>query len=156
MKWLVRFALWATALAWPCHLLAAGYQAWLIRAVGFVLGYHIQPPANTAPDLAASNVLGIFVAMCLASTNAPRLVRGRVLVVGLGVMALVELMTGLASVAAMLEQGAHGPWSFAASRFFDALLALPRFATAPAVWLLLLGQYELSHLPCGTRVRRPA
>lgn len=154
MMWFVRFTLWLAALAWPCQLLAGAYQRLLIGGVAIALGHSLTPGGGA--DLAASNMLGIYSAMCLASTSAPRRARARALAIGLGALAAIELGTGLASVAAGMHQAAHGEWPRWVLSTFEALLAVPRFTTAPALWLMLLGPFEL---PAGWQARlglRPA
>jgi hypothetical protein len=139
MRWLLRFALWSAALAIPFLLLAGVYQRALLAGVASLLGIRIPPPSGTTSvDLSAANALGIYAAMCLASTAAPWKVRARSLALGLAGMVLVEFGAGFVSVLAGLRQA-----SPETSKALDALLAVPRYTSAPGLWLLLLGRHEI-------------
>jgi hypothetical protein len=144
MKWFLRVVLWSVVLAYPSTLIAGAYQRGLIAVVAFTLGYHIRPQAGLAPDLGASNMLGVYAAMCLASTAAPGRARALAIALGLLAMAGIECATGLIAIGGDIIQEARGEWPSWAQKAFEALLSVPRFSSGPAMWLALLGHHELS------------
>jgi hypothetical protein len=143
MKWLVRFLLWATALALPVYALGGAYERMLAAAAMGLLGLHGDLSHMPAPEIPASHVLGVYAAMCLASTRAP--VRRRLIAIAIGIVVMIalEIATGTMAVRWALE-GANGDEvSPALHRLRDYLTSLPAWLGAPATWLLLLGRWEL-------------
>lgn len=152
MRWLLRFFVWATVLAVPCWLLADTYHHALEAATLGTLGIRAAAASIPAPDVPASHVLGVFAAMCLASTRAPW--KRRLGAVAAGVVGLVALewLTGVAAIAWMMrDSGASGTAEFTA-RLRDNLTSLPAWIGAPVLWLALLGDRELP----GAGARREA
>jgi hypothetical protein len=145
MKWFLRFILWTAALAYPCTLLAGPYQNLLLAMVTMLFGVPFHPDPRAGADLAASNMLGVYASMCLASTAAPWAPRLKALGLGLLAMTVIEWATGLLSIGAGAFFGEPQTWAPAAQKAFDAVIALPRFTSAPALWLLFLSRYELPY-----------
>ena len=143
MKWFLRFLLWSALLALPCQFVADAYQRLLMGITAAVLGFGLQPGAHAGPDLSAANMLGVYAAMCLASTAAPWITRSRALVLGLAAVTALECATGLVSISAGLFQSEHGAWAGWVQKALDGLLSVPRFTSAPALWLLFLGRFKL-------------
>lgn len=139
VKWALRTLAWAALLALPCVWLAPHYEHGLLVVVSVALGQPVGVDGAKVSDLSASNMLGVYAAMCLATTSAPRRRRLAALALGLVAMAAAEAVTGIAAVAAAWRQESHGAWPESARRLLAAALAFPRFTCAPIAWLLLLG-----------------
>jgi hypothetical protein len=147
MRWLLRFLLWATLLSVPCMLVSRVYQHGLARlamaafsALG--LGVEIEDVQLMAPfDVA------IFAAMCLASTAAPWAERRRALAIGLPALLGVELLTVMAAIGVTLPWRENSPQLEASMRLTGTLIETVPWVSAAAVWLMLLGAWELRGLP---------
>ena len=142
MKWLLRFLGWATVLAPLSWWLGETYHRALVTITLGALGIPTDPRALPPPEIPPSHVLGVFAALCLASTRAPLARRLVALGVGLGVMVAIELLTGMLAIHWAMGAAAAGPPGIE-QRFRDHLTALPAWIGAPVVWLLLLGRWEL-------------
>ncbi len=143
MRWLLRFLAWATVLAPPFWLLGDVYHRALATAALRLLGIPAGTLAFRPPEIPASHVLGVFAALCLASTRAPLKHRLSALLLGLGGLIAIELLTGLLAIRWTLEGTVRGPVPGPAQRLRDHLTALPAWIGAPVVWLILLGRWEL-------------
>lgn len=143
MKWLLRFLAWATVLAVPSWWIGGAYHRMLATVSLGLLGIPSDRVAFRPPEIPASHVLGVFAAMCLASTRAPRARRLMALGVGLAIMVAVEVLTGTLAIRWELEGAAGGGLSATAMRLRDYITSLPAWIGAPLVWLLLLGRWEL-------------
>lgn len=153
MRWLLRFFLWATALSLPCWLLGNAYHHALASATLSVLGIAAPASAIPSPDIPASHVLGVYAAMCLASTRAPWARRLTAAGIGLASLVLLEWLTGLLAITwAMREAGRPGPEFI--GRLRDNVTSLPAWIGAPALWLALLGDRELPAPPRPTTAAR--
>jgi hypothetical protein len=141
MMWFLRFLLWATLLAYPCLRLAGTYQRLLLGTVSVIVGVELLPDARSAPDLAAANMVGLYVAMCLATTSAPRHDRWRAVLIGITVLTGLECATALASFGLSSLEARRGPWPATARAVFEALSSVPRLGAGPAVWLFTLGRW---------------
>ena len=144
MRWFAKAVLYATLLAWPGHLLAAGYQSLLLALTGVVLGTRLAQPTDRAVDLSAANVLTIYVALCFASDFAPWARRARAVLWGIPLLVALEVATGVLGLEfARSRQGAAGPtplWGVA----IEQVLELSRWIGVPGIWLLLLGRLALA------------
>lgn len=155
MRWLLRFLAWATALAVPSWWIGGAYHRMLASLSLGLLGIPSEQIAFQPPDIPASHVLGVYAALCLASTHAPRARRFAALAVGLVVMMAVEVLTGTLAIRWQLE-GATAGLSAVAMRLRDYLTSLPAWIGAPVLWLLLLGRDELpAAAPRGRGVSKP-
>jgi len=142
MRWLLRFLAWATVLAPLFWLLGDAYHRALATTTFRMLGIPTARLLIEPPEIPASHVLGVFAALCLASTRAPRARRLAALLVGLGAMVAIELLTGLLAIHWALGAAAGGSPPGPGQRLRDHLTALPAWIGAPVVWLLLLGRRE--------------
>jgi hypothetical protein len=141
VSWLLRFLIWATVLAAPCWLIGDAYHRALAAATLGVLGLPAPAAAIPPPDIPPSHVLGVFAAMCLASTETPRARRFRATLIGLGALVAIEWLTGVLAVAWAMREGGHElPFVV---RLHENLTTLPAWIGAPALWLALLGDAEL-------------
>jgi hypothetical protein len=142
MRWLARFLAWTTVLAAPAWLIGDAYHRALARATLLLLRIPSERMTFQPPEIPASHVLGVYAALCLASTRAPRARRFIALGVGLAGMVAVELLTGVLAVRWSLDP-AHAVASPQALRLQNYVTGLPAWIGAPVVWLLLLGSWEL-------------
>jgi len=141
--WWVRFLLWGVVLTIPCWVLANPYHALLRGTVSLLLGVQLPHRAPDDIEVHATQILGVFVALCLTSVRVP--LKQRLWAVALGLPALfgIELLTGLIAIqTGMLAQGSHG-LPEPAMKFLDAALLAPPWVGAPVLWLLLLGRRQL-------------
>ena len=143
MRWLVRFLVWATVLAPPFWLLGGAYHHLLTTASLAVLGIPAGEVRFPPPEIPPSHVLGVFAALCLASTRAPLRQRLLALSVGMVCIVVLELFTGVLAIHAQLAIAASDALPGPMHRLSDRLEALPAWIGAPVVWLLLLGRWEL-------------
>jgi hypothetical protein len=143
MSWLARFLAWTTVLAVPFWLLGDVYHRGLAAAALAILGIPSAAVSLAPPEIPASHALGVFAALCLASTRAPLGRRLLALSVGLIGLAALELATGVLAIGAQMASGPSGAAPDAARRLQDHLTALPAWIGAPVAWLVLLGRWEL-------------
>jgi len=149
MRWLLRFLAWTTVLAPPFWLMSDAYHRALATTTFRILGIPSDQLVLRPPEIPASHVLGVFSALCLASTRAPLARRLTALLLGLCAMVAVELLTGVLAIHWALSTAGASSTGWA-QRVRDHLTALPAWIGAPVVWLLLLGRWEL---PRATRGR---
>lgn len=150
MRWLARFLAWTTVLAAPAWLIGDAYHRGLTRATLALLRLPADRMTFQPPEIPASHVLGVFAALCLASTRAPRARRLIALAVGLAAMVALELLTGMLAIHWALAGAAASPQ---AARFQDYVTSLPAWIGAPVLWLVLLGGWELPRRPPRGRAR---
>ncbi len=143
MRWLVRFLAWATVLAVPSWFIGGAYHWMLARISLGLLGIPSGGLTFQAPDIPASHVLGVYAALCLASTRAPRPRRWTALGLGIMILVAVEVLTGTLAIRWELEGASGSGLSETALRLRGYLTSLPAWIGAPMVWLMLLGRYEL-------------
>ena len=142
MGWWVRFLLWGVVLTIPCWMLAHPYHALLRGTVSFLLGIRLPDRAPEDIEVHATQILGVFVALCLASVRVPLNRRLRAVAVGLPALFGIELLTGLVAIqTGMLAEAGHVPEPV--MKFLDAALLAPPWVGAPVLWLLLLGRRQL-------------
>jgi hypothetical protein len=151
VRWLLRFLAWATVLAVPSWMLGDAYH----RALAFVtltlLGIPTGRFVYQRPEIPATHVLGVFAAMCLASTRAPRARRLWAIAIGLVCMVALELLDGMLAIRWGLEEASGQAVPVWALRMRGYLTSLPAWIEAPVLWLVMLGRYELP----GLAGRRP-
>ena len=141
--WFVRCVLWATPLAVVCYWISPAYHRALVSTALGALGLPVHPRALASVDLSAANVLGMFAAMCLASRRAPAGRRAVSLVAGLAALVLIEWGSGVVGLRTAMLEAAQGGWSPAVERTRHEALELVRWISVPALWLVLLGKWEL-------------
>jgi hypothetical protein len=151
MKWLLRFLAWATLLAGPSWMLAAAYNRTLAEVTMGILGLPGPAAGQGEAGVPASHVLGVFAALCLASTRASLAKRLAALVIGLVCLVTIEVLTGMAAIAWTMEVGRRGQVPDFEMRVMNYLVSTPTWLSAPLLWLLLLGRWELSPKRDATR-----
>jgi hypothetical protein len=151
VKWLLRFIGWATVFAVPCFLLSHPWQGVLgALAVRIVSLFGIQIEMQEVQVMAPFD-LGIYLAMCLASRNAPALERRRAMERGGLIVLLLELLTVVGAVLVFFAIGSGGEQSSSALRFSEYLIEFVPWASATVIWLAWLGRWELPATVTDTR-----
>jgi hypothetical protein len=153
MTWLLRVLGWATVLAVPSWFIGEPYHRMLAGASLAILGIPSGGLAFQPPEIPASHVLGVYAALCLASTRAPRGRRLIALAAGLAALVAIEILPGGRAIGWELAGAPGGAPPPAALRMRGYLTGLPAWIGAPMVWLLLLGRWELPGA-AGPRPRR--
>ena len=143
MKWTLRFILFATLFALPCFWLSAPWQ----RVIGIAASAVLHPfgidVEMSQLQIMAPFDLGIYLAMCLAGTRAPAIVRRRALEWGLPLLVALEVLTVVVAIAVYFAlHGSQDP-SSATFRTMEYVLEFVPWASAVTVWLLMLGAWEL-------------
>jgi hypothetical protein len=146
VRWLLRFLAWATVLAVPSWLLGDAYHRALAWVTLTALGIPTQRFVYQRPEIPATHVLGVFAAMCLASTRAPRPRRLWAIGIGLAGMMALELLDGMLAIRWGLDEAAGRVPPAWALRLRGHLTSLPAWIEAPVLWLVLLGRWELPWL----------
>jgi hypothetical protein len=90
--------------------------------------------------------LAIFAAMCLASRAAPWPMRRRALLIGLPALIALEVVTVAAGIGISLLGPQSGPRLDATLRVTGLVMETVPWVGAVAVWLFLLGAWELRPL----------
>lgn len=129
-RWLLRVALMALLLAMPGYWLAGFYEDALRWGLGLLLGTPLGHRPDGQVDLAATNVLVLYVAACLVTDGTPWSRRLFAVLVGIPAMMVLEFATGIVALAT----GAAGTGTDA-SRW---LLEWPQLVGAPVLWLWFL------------------
>lgn len=143
MRWLLRFLAWASVLALPSWLLGDLYHRGLAHAAMSLLGLPFDAGTFQPPDIPASHILGVFAAMCLASTRAPRTRRLWALGIGIACMVAIELATGVLAIHWELEAASGRVIPATLHRLRNYVTSLPAWIEAPVLWLVLLGRHQL-------------
>jgi hypothetical protein len=152
MRWLLRVLAWATVLAVPSWFIGPAYHRLLASATLGILGIPSERLAFQPPEIPASHVLGVYAALCLASTRAPRARRLMALAIGLVALVGIEILTGVLAIRWEMEGAAGAALPPVALRMRGYLTGLPAWIGAPMMWLLLLGRWELpAAAPAGAR-----
>ena len=140
MKFILRFTAWATLAfvgAWFIH----GPWQHAIGAVGAKLA---APPGSEIEivdiELFYPFDLGVFVALCLASSWDPFARRLRALAMGLPVLIVVEVLSLVIAFKVMMAATDVDQ----AVRFTNGIIRVSGLVAASAVWLYLLGRAQLS------------
>ncbi len=150
-SWWMLFLIWAILLSIPCWLLADVYHAGLRAITSAILGIALPKQRAGEVEVHATHVLGIFAAMCLASSRASWGRRLRAVAIGVPALMALELLTGIVALQTdILDQTGRGlpVWLM---EFRDQALAAPPWLAAPVLWLLLVGPWQLP----GSGTRQP-
>jgi len=153
-SWWKHFLVWAIVLSIPCWVLADAYHTGLMTATSVLLGVVLPRRPTGEIEVHAAHALGIFAAMCLASTRAPLGRRLRAILIGVPTLMGIELLTGIIAIQAqILDQTGNGLPSWVLD-FLDQALSAPPWLGAPLLWLLLLGSTQLQGRRAGNASRR--
>ena len=140
MKFLLRFVAWATVafcVAWVVH------PPWQ-RVIG-AIGARLASPRGTTIEVMDLELfypfdLGVYAALCMASSWVPRGRRLRALALGTPLLVLVEILALV--VAFRLLMVPTDP--DAAERTADGIIRASGLLAASGAWLYLLGRERLS------------
>jgi hypothetical protein len=140
MKFLLRFALWATLVFVPAWFVHPGYE----RALG-TFAARLASPSGTELEITDLELffpfdLGVFAALVLASSWADW--RKRAIMLALGLPPLVVLEVIILAVGLVLLMNSAD--QEAAGRFVTGLVRIGGLVGATGAWLLLLGREKLS------------
>lgn len=150
MRFLALFLLWATLLFVPSWLVAHPYQRALVAVAGAVAvpGEELE---FTDVEIFYPFDLGIYAALCLASTWAAWKRRGRAIAVGLPVLAVIEVLSLVIAIRVLLGVMQPDPGGTASAADADAayrlatgVIRVTGLIAAGAVWVYLLGRERLS------------
>jgi hypothetical protein len=140
MKWWKHFLIWAALLAVPSWMVANAYHMGLRAAASAILGL---PLPSGEIEVDATQVLGIYAAMCLASLRAPPGRRMGAILLGIPLLFALELLTGVVAIRSELYLETGGRLPAVLLRFRDVALTAPPWLAAPVLWLAFLGRWEL-------------
>ena len=143
MKWLLRLAAWATVLAIPSWFVSHGYQQALARAAALLFAVAGQGVEITDIEVMAPFDLAIYAAMCLSSLSAPWPTRRRALLVGIPVLAAIEILTVVLGIAVYMIWPAQSHQLETGLRLTGYVIESIPWVSASVVWLLFLGAWEL-------------
>ena len=150
MKLLARLFGWASVFALPCYLVMKPYQEALASFAMRIL-QTAGAPAQVQVDLHEPFGLGLYAAMCLASHRCPLYKRIRAVFLGAPILGAFGLVAVLAFVVAnRLTTGHAGGDQGGGSRFIASTLETVPWLSAPALWALFLGRWELPAATIGT------
>lgn len=153
-RWLLRFVLWASVLALPCWWLSAPWQSALAAAASAPFALFGMRIEMLDFNVSAPFDLGLYFAMVLASVRAPRVRRRRAWWIGVPSVIVIEILTVAISMGIVLASGSR-PLFEVAMRVMPYLVETIPWVAAPAVWLVLLGPWELPEAALRT-LRNPA
>jgi hypothetical protein len=143
VTWFLRCTLWASGLAAPCWLLSSGYQDVVASAAEAVLAAFGEVVRIREIEIMSPHDLGMFVAMCLSSRNAPWRERRRAMLVGAAALFVIEVLTVVLSIVLAFGDPAGGFGRVQTAAGVSAVLATIPWVGAVLVWLPLLGHHEL-------------
>jgi len=143
VKWLLRFIGWATLLAIPCFLLSDPWQRALAALAENIVNAFGAKIEMQEVQIMAPFDLGIYVAMCLASRNAPPLARRMALERGSLLVLALELLTVIAAVLLYFAFPAGSSRETGGLRLTEYVIEFIPWASATVVWLIMLGAWEL-------------
>ena len=146
MSWFAKALVYATLLSGPGHLLAPAYQSLLIGLTGLLTGAHLGPSAQGSVDLSSSNLLTIYVSLCMASDFAPWLRRGWAIALGIALLVAIECATGLLGMSLARNVRAWAEYPTSTRSGLEQMLELSRWLGVPVVWGALLGRIGLARL----------
>jgi hypothetical protein len=148
MKFLLWLALWSVVAFVPAWFLLTPWQ----HALASIAGRLVAPPGAEIEftDLQVYYPLdiGVFVALCLASTWAPRERRLKSIAIGVAVLVGIELLSLVIAMKAMLgvmmRPGATEAAAEEVQRFAVGVIRAGGLVASAAVWVVLLGRERLS------------
>jgi len=146
VRWIGRFAGWATLLALPSWWLMEPYQhalGVLIAAVSSLIGWNVE---FSEVALAAPFDLAVYAALCLASVHTSWRRRRRALGLGLPILIAGEVAGPMLMIAGWMMTHKIPAELEATTKFTGRLLESIPWINATAVWLALLGAEELQAL----------
>jgi hypothetical protein len=147
MRLLLRILGWATLLVVPCWLVSPHYQKVLARAATVTMAAVGIPWSLRTVEIFAPCDLGIFMAMVLASTSAPRRARALALLKGIPVLFVLEVITAvLVCIQITLKQPPQTAAKDQIRTFLKYLIDSALLWSPLLVWLTLLGRWELPAL----------
>ena len=144
MKWFVKTLAYASLLTLPGHWIAPAYQGLLLGLTGMLLGVPLSAPPNLPVDLSASNLLTVFVALCLASDFAPWSRRLRAVALGIAILVAIECATGVLGLQLASASEPVGPAGAVGAHWLEDMLELSRWLGVPLAWGVLLGREGLA------------
>jgi hypothetical protein len=154
---IVRLVAWVTVAALLCWTIEPVYQRQLAALVNYVLHALGQRVRLQALILPVPYDIGLFIALCLASTGASWRQRIRAILIGAPVMTGLEVLTVVAGISIEWWCGMHTVGAEVGRRINVALLHSIQFTNALLVWLALLGHREPAIVaPLAGRGRRRA
>jgi hypothetical protein len=139
-RFFLRLVLWASLAFVACWPLRGAWQGFVGGA-----GAYLAAPRGTSIEITDMELffpfdVGVYLALCLASTWAAWPRRARAMVIGVPVLVVLEIATVAISLRVML--GASDP--DAAARTVDSVTRICGLIAAVAVWLVALGGERLS------------
>jgi len=147
MRFLLLFAAWATLAFVPAWFISNPYQ----HALAAVAGQLVAPGREIEIlDLQIYYPfdIGIYVALCLASTWVARERRLKAVAVGVPLLALVELFSLVVAMkainAVMMNPHALASAAEEAERFATGIIRVTGLIAAAGVWFYFLGRERLS------------
>jgi hypothetical protein len=146
MGFWVRLLVWIALLAVPTWLLAEPYHASLRATVSLLTGLELPRRALSSGEVQATQAMGAFVALCLASRAAPLRRRLSAIAIGLLALAALDVCTGLFVLRTEMLSITYAGlphWLLALS---SQVVSSPPWLAAPIAWLLLLGKVELKDM----------
>jgi hypothetical protein len=148
MKFLLLVVAWATLLFVPSWFVSSRYQTAIAGAAGRLAAPRGGEIEFEEVELFYPFDLGIYGALCLASSWASWRRRGRALALGLPILIVVEILSVTLALrillAAAASPDAAGAAGDAAFRMATAIVRATGLIAAAAVWLVLLGRERLS------------
>lgn len=144
MKLLLRFVGWCTVLAYPCWLVSPAYQRRVSAAVtGISAFFGLEFKIGAGLEVFAPMDLGLFVALCLASSAVSFRLRFRSVAFGLPLLAAMEVLTVflLATIIwatsdqLLVQRSAHFFMGYAINGIV--------WVNPILVWLVFLGRWQL-------------
>jgi hypothetical protein len=153
VKWVLRVLAYSTIFGIPCRLASGAYETALAKVCQAILVLTGIPVTLRNAEVFAPVDLGIFLALCLATTAAPWRGRGKALLMGSAVLVLLEIVQ---VIAGNYLHPANRPALPANAVAWLRYLLQSTFWIGPAmVWLLLLGHHQLRSAVTGRRVSAP-
>jgi hypothetical protein len=145
MRLLVRFLGWATLLVIPCWLASPPYQRFTAQAATAAMAEVGFPWILRSVNIFAPCDIGIFAALVLATTSAPRRARVTALLKGIPVLLVVEVITAVfGCVQITLRQPPQSEAKDQIRTFLIYVIDSALLWSPLLVWLTLLGPGEMA------------
>lgn len=149
MKWVLRVLAYSTIFGVPCRLASEAYEAQLARVCQGLLWFTGIPVTLRNAEVFAPVDLGIFLALCLATSAAPWRLRGKAFLTGTAALILLEIVQVIAGN--YLHPANRPPLPSHAVAWLRYLLQCTFWVGPAMVWLLLLGHHQLRSAVTETR-----